>query len=271
MIEKEIPTATGEATEAQCKVIADLKLKDLKVKNYLFQAIDKNIIETILNKETTKNIWDSMSLKYQGSTKVKRAQLQALGREFELLGMREGEKVNEYFSRTMVIANKMRAQGEKLEQSVIIEKILRSMTLKFNYVVCSIEESNNISTMTVDELQSSLLVHEQRMTGQKEEEHVLNITNTERVRARDAYRTEGRGRARGTFRGRGRSWNRQPLNKSLVECFNCHRLGHFQFECPQIRNVANYTEFIEDEEMLLMSYIKMDKSTTNESMLVEDE
>ena len=72
LIEKEIPTATGEATEAQCKVITDLKLKDLKVKNYLFQAIDRNIIETILNKEMKKNIWDSMSLKYQGSTKVKR-------------------------------------------------------------------------------------------------------------------------------------------------------------------------------------------------------
>ena len=46
---------------------------------------------------------------------------------------------------------------------MIIEKILRSMTLKFNYVVCSIEESNDLSTMTIDELQSSLLIHEQRM------------------------------------------------------------------------------------------------------------
>jgi len=31
----------------------------------------------------------------------------------------------------------------------------------FNYVVCSIEESNNINTMTIDELQSSLLMHKQ--------------------------------------------------------------------------------------------------------------
>jgi hypothetical protein len=39
-----------------------------------------------------------------------------------------------------------------MEQSVIIEKILRSMTLKYTYVVCSIEESNDLSTMTIDEL-----------------------------------------------------------------------------------------------------------------------
>jgi hypothetical protein len=75
LIENEILVATEEATETQRKLIADLKLKDLKVKNYLFQVVDRHIIETILNKETAKAIWDSMRLKYQGSTKVKRAQL----------------------------------------------------------------------------------------------------------------------------------------------------------------------------------------------------
>jgi hypothetical protein len=45
-----------EPTEAQRKSNEDQKLKDLKVKNYLFQAINKTIIETILNKETAKAI-----------------------------------------------------------------------------------------------------------------------------------------------------------------------------------------------------------------------
>ena len=75
----------------------------------------------------------------------------------------DGEKVDEYFARTLTMANKMKVHGERMEQSVIIEKILRSMTLKFNYVICSIEESNDLSIMTINELQSSLLVHEQRM------------------------------------------------------------------------------------------------------------
>jgi hypothetical protein len=256
LIENEIPVATEEATETQHKLIADLKLKDLKVKNYIFQAIDRNIIETILNKETAKAIWDLMRLKYQGSIKVKRAQLQVLRREFEILGMKKGEKVNEYFARTLIIANKKKTHGEKIEQSVIIEKILRSMTLKFNYVVCSIEESNDLFTMTIDELQSSLLVHEQRMHGQKEKEHVLNIINSENDRGRDEYKFEER--------GRGRSRGRHPFNKALMECFNCHRLGHYQYECPRLRNAANYTELDEVEEMLLMSYIKMNNSTTQE-------
>jgi len=47
------------------------------------------------------------------------------------------------------------------------------MTTKFNYVVCPIEEPNNMDTMTIDELQSSLLVHEQRMMSPAEEEQVM--------------------------------------------------------------------------------------------------
>jgi hypothetical protein len=41
-------------TEAQPKKLEELKLKDLKVKNYPFQAIDRTILETILEKNTSK-------------------------------------------------------------------------------------------------------------------------------------------------------------------------------------------------------------------------
>ncbi|CAL2257012.1 unnamed protein product [Prunus armeniaca] len=43
-------------TDEQKKTIADQRLKDLKAKNYLFQAIDRAILETILKKDTTKDI-----------------------------------------------------------------------------------------------------------------------------------------------------------------------------------------------------------------------
>lgn len=212
------------------------------MKNYLFQAIDRGIIEIILKKDTTKDIWDSMRMKYQGSTKVKGAQLQALRRDFEILGMKEGESVDEYFARTLVVANKMKAHGKRMEETMIIEKIFRSMTARFNYVVCSIEESNNVTTLTTDELQSSLLVHEQRMKGQREEEQALKVTNAGRNGGR------GRGSPRGGW-GRGR----QTFNKDLIECYKCLKLGHFQYECSNSEENAIYVEGEEDEEMLLMA------------------
>jgi hypothetical protein len=196
-----------------------LLLKDLKVKNYLFQAIDRSISETIIMKETSKNIWDSMKQKYQGTTRVKRAQLQALRREFEILQMKAGESVKDYFSRTLTVANKMRTHGENMGDIVVIEKILRSMTPKFNYVVCSIEKSNDIDALSVDQLQSSLLVQEQRMNVLVIEEQALKVTSENRTR--------GRGRGRGGFRGRRGGRGVSNFDKSTVECYYCHKLGHF--------------------------------------------
>jgi hypothetical protein len=131
---------------------------------------------------------------------------------------------------------------------VIIEKILRSMTSRFDYVVCSVEESNNLDTLTIDELQSSLLVHEQRMNGHGGDEQALKVTFDDRIGGR------GSGRTRAAFRGRGRGRGRQAFNKAIVECYKCHQLGHFQYECPKWEKEANYAELEEKEEMLLMSY-----------------
>lgn len=66
--------------------------------------------------------------------------------------MKSGELVTEYFSRTMSIVNKIRIHGEKITDVTIIEKILRSMTPQFNYVVCSIEESKDLDKLSIDEL-----------------------------------------------------------------------------------------------------------------------
>jgi len=156
----ETPNVDVALTETQQKELEGLKLKGLKEKNYLFQAIDRSILETILCKETSKDIWDSMNKKYQGSNRTKRAQPQALRKEFEMLHMKSDESVTNYFARTMTIANKMCFHGGNMEDVVIVEKILRSMAPKYNYVVCSIEESKDVDTLSLDELQSSLLIHE---------------------------------------------------------------------------------------------------------------
>jgi hypothetical protein len=68
LMENGIPAAAKGLLDAQRKNIEEQQLKDLIVKNYLFQAIDRSVLETILNKDTTKNIWASLKQKYQGTT-----------------------------------------------------------------------------------------------------------------------------------------------------------------------------------------------------------
>lgn len=200
--------------------VEDAKLKDLKDKNYIFQSIDREIMETIL--DTAKGIWDSMKQKRKGTTKVKKEKLQSLRREFELLGMREGESISEYFARTLVIVNKMKLQGNNMNQTTVVEKVMRSLPQGFNYVVCSIEESDDITTLSINDFQGKLLVHESIMLwqGVKEEDQALKVTGMAR----------GKGRGRG-YRG-GRDRGRQAQSKELIECYHYCKMKHYQYECP---------------------------------------
>ncbi|KAL5783513.1 hypothetical protein ACOSP7_008542 [Xanthoceras sorbifolium] len=58
------PTEGIVLTDAQKTELEGQRLKNLKAKNYLFQAINRSILEMILSKETSKQIWDSMKKKY---------------------------------------------------------------------------------------------------------------------------------------------------------------------------------------------------------------
>ena len=87
---------------------------------------------------------------------MKKVKLQSLRKQYENLNMKDNEKVSEYISRVILITNEMKACGENLSEQVIIEKILRSLTSQFDYIVVAIEHSKDLSTMRVEELQSSL-------------------------------------------------------------------------------------------------------------------
>ncbi|KAL5560315.1 hypothetical protein UlMin_036526 [Ulmus minor] len=254
--------ASGEVlTEAQQKKLEEQRLKDLKAKNYLFQAIDRSILETILQKDTCKQIWDSMKKKYQGSSRT--------------LQMKDGESITDYCARTMGIINKMRFHGEKMEDLATVEKILRSLVPKYDYVVRSIEESKDIDELSFDELQSSLLVHEQKMNRN-------SATDVQALKASTfAQFSNSRGRGRG--RGRGGRGNRdgsrqyhnykadkshsnyrgrdQQPDKSKIKCYRCHKFGHYRSECytklPYDKEKVEKSNFAAEKnksETLLMAY-----------------
>lgn len=101
----------------------------------MYQTIDRVILETIFKKGTAKDIWDSLKKKYHGPIEFKKDQLQALHKEFEILHMKVGEFVYEYFERTLTISNRTGTNGKKTENTIIIDNILYFITSKFDYVV----------------------------------------------------------------------------------------------------------------------------------------
>ncbi|GMI63413.1 hypothetical protein HRI_000010600 [Hibiscus trionum] len=119
-----------------------------------------------------------MKKKFEGIARVKRSVLQAWRREFVTSKVKIRERINEYFARIMTVANKMRVNGEQMKDITIVEKILRTLTDKLNYVVVSIEVSKDIDAISIVELQSSLVVREQKFNKRNGEEHDFKVTMT---------------------------------------------------------------------------------------------
>lgn len=42
--------------------------------------------------------------------------------------MKEGEKVNQYLVRTLTIVSRMKMHGETMQEQLVVEKILKSLT-----------------------------------------------------------------------------------------------------------------------------------------------
>lgn len=76
----------------------------------------------------------------------------------------------------------MKTHKEKMDRVVIIEKVLHSIKSKFDYVICSMEECNDLNVLTIDELQSNMLVHKQIMNSYNgRDKQALKISHKEKV------------------------------------------------------------------------------------------
>lgn len=86
----------------------------------------------------------------------------------------------------------------------MVEKILQLMTPMFNCVVCAIEESKDLDDLSIDELQGSLLVHEQKLSFQDNREQALKASsNNSSSTSNSSDQGRGKGKRRGKSRDRG--------------------------------------------------------------------
>ncbi|RDX79473.1 putative mitochondrial protein, partial [Mucuna pruriens] len=97
----------------------------------------------------------------------------------------------------MAIVNKMRIHGDKTKDITIVEKILLSMTPKFNFVVCSIKEVHDIEELSIDELQKKEDEEEEEVKALEAEagEAMImainkNINNTMRINSTEEEEVE---------------------------------------------------------------------------------
>ena len=160
----------------------------------------------------------------------------------------------------------MRSCGDKITDQTIVEKVLRSLTPKFDHVVAAIEESKDLSVFSFEELMGSLQAHESRINRsfEKSDEKAFQVKGE--FSNQKEFST-ARGRGRGGFRGRGRGQDRgrgsrsdakqyfggQQGDKSQIQCHNCGKYGHVKVDCCSKEKQANYVQEEANDNKLFMA------------------
>ncbi|XP_048331631.2 uncharacterized protein LOC107434507 [Ziziphus jujuba] len=131
----------------------------IKSKN---EGLDDDAFEKVSKAKSTKEAWEKLKISYKGADPVKKVRLETLRAKFEMLQMKEGEIISDYFSRVLMVTNQLKRNGKKLDDVKIMEKILRSLDSNFDHMVAIIEETKDLEAMTLKQLLGSLQAYEEK-------------------------------------------------------------------------------------------------------------
>jgi hypothetical protein len=133
-----------------------------KDKNALLNGVSDTIFTKVAHCKSAKEIWDKLRNIYEGDTQVKEAKLQTYRGQFEQLKMKEDENIVAYFLRVYETVNAIIGLGEEIEESVIVQKVLRSLPMRFNPKILALEEILDLNSISMDKLHGIFIAYEMR-------------------------------------------------------------------------------------------------------------
>ena len=161
------------------KLEIDWSIEDDRLANYnnkalhaIFNECDVNQIKPISSCETAKEAWDILQTTFEGSGDVKRNKLLSLTTRFENLRMHDDESLSEFYTKLCDIANESFVLGEKIPETTLVRKIMRSLSDRFSSNVITIEEAKELDSMKVNYLMGSFCEFEMTLKHRKKEKSI---------------------------------------------------------------------------------------------------
>ncbi|KAK9743250.1 hypothetical protein RND81_03G226700 [Saponaria officinalis] len=200
--------------------------------------------------------------------------------------MGENEDIKIYTSRVLEIVNQMKICGEDISDTRIVQKILATSTKKFDMIVTVIEESRDLSKLTVTELVGSLLAHDQKFKNQ-ESSSDDGFQSMHKSKQSDSKRWKNKSddggrynkqmsQSKGKFPpcgicGKNNHEEKNCYFKGKPQCRYCKKFGHIEKDCRQKQTEskvqAHYSSCANNEHIF---YVGQATTSTNESRWLID-
>ena len=177
------PEATKSTWDKAALAIANANSKAL---NAIFCGVSPDEFHRISHVTIAKETWQILETTYEGTKKVKDIKLQMLTTRSEELKMSEDESFDSFYGKLNEVVIGKFNLGEKTEDSKIVRKILRSLSESFRAKVTTIEESNDLDDIKVQELIGSLQTYELSLPSQRKSKSLALKTINERIEAHNS-------------------------------------------------------------------------------------
>jgi hypothetical protein len=207
-----------------------------KAKNALFNGLSDMVFTKVAHCKSTKDIWDKRRNIYEIDTKVKAAKLQTYIGQFEQPKKKEDENVAAYFLRVDETVNAIIGLGEEIEESVIFQKVLRSLPMRFNPKISTLEEISDLNSISMDKLHGIFTAYEMRT--ENENPNVKEVTfkefkiSKQKKQQQEEYNdnsdiSKDDEEVASFVKILNKGTNGRYRSKLPLICFNCDGIGHF--------------------------------------------
>ena len=149
----------GVVVDRMKHTLAQKKLykKHHKIRGILVDALPHTEYLKMSDKSTAKAMFASLCANYEGSKKVREAKAT---HQYELFEMKDDETITAMYSWFQTLVSGLLILKKSYVASDLVSKILRSLPARQRPKVTAIEEAKDLSTLSVEDLISSLKVHE---------------------------------------------------------------------------------------------------------------
>nr|GEX11242.1 hypothetical protein [Tanacetum cinerariifolium] len=230
---------------------------------------------TLPKTHVVEEVVEAIQKRFGGNAATKKTQRNLLKQQYDNFTAPSSEMLDQTFNRLKNLVCQLELLEEKLSQEDVSQKFLRSLSLEWNTHVVVWRNKADLDTISMNDLYNNLKVYELEVKGMSSSNDMEEMDlrwkiamltmrarsqpnspqlvheDLEQIHPDDMEEMDLRWkmamltmRARRFLKNKGKKLTVNvnetiSFDKSKVECYNCHKRGHFARECRAPRNQDN--------------------------------